>query len=73
MRNRFRIDSFVLLPERGVCLMKMLPVDFTNDRQHNQEATEFGNQTRTDSGHRRAVSHREPGRQAEDNCRYSKS
>ena len=30
--------------------MKMLPVDFTDDGQQESEATEFGNQTRTDSG-----------------------
>jgi hypothetical protein len=43
-----RVDSLDLLPARGSCLMKMLPLQIQNDGQQNREAAQFGNQTRID-------------------------
>jgi putative transposase len=50
-----RIDSPLLLPVRGRCLMKMLPVQIRHEPGLNREATELGNQTRIDRGDCRAV------------------
>ncbi len=47
-----RVDSRLLLPARGRCLIKMLPVEFRHDGRQNRKATEFGNQTRIDPGDR---------------------
>jgi hypothetical protein len=41
-----RIDSSELLPVRGRCLTKMLPVQIRHERGQEAEATEFGNQAR---------------------------
>ena len=46
--------------------MKMLPVEVRDDGQQNQEATEFGNQTRTDPGDCGALSCGRTRRQEED-------
>jgi hypothetical protein len=46
----------ILQAARGGCLMKMLPVNFTNDGQQEKEATEFDKQKRIDRGHRQTVS-----------------
>ena len=45
--------------------MNMLPVVFRHDGRQSQEATEFGYQTRTDPGHRRAVPPRHAGSEEE--------
>jgi hypothetical protein len=50
-----RVDSRLLLPARGRCLMNVLPVEFRHGGRQKREATEFGNQTRTDPGDRGAV------------------
>src|SRR5215472_15293087 len=50
-----RVDSRLLLPARGCCLIKMLPVKFRHDEGQKREATELGNQTRIDPGNRGAV------------------
>ena len=41
-----RIDSSDLLPVRGRCLTKMLPVQTWHEREQEAEAIEFGDQTR---------------------------
>src|ERR1035441_2950432 len=62
----YRVDSRLLLPARSRCLMNMLPVEFRHDGQQKREATEFGNQTRTDPGDCGAVSrHRAAGEEGD--------
>ena len=56
LRPKLRVDSRLLLPARSRCLMNMLPVKDRHDGRQNREATELGNQTRTDRGNRGAVS-----------------
>src|SRR5947209_6434060 len=51
-----RIDSRVLLPVRGRCLMKMLPAPLQDGRSQDREAIEFENQIRTTTGDCRALS-----------------
>ena len=45
--TKVRIDSRLLLPARSRCLMKMLPVWYGNNGRQ-EEATEHGQQARTD-------------------------
>ena len=66
IRTPGRIDSSFLLPARVGCLMKMLPVELHYDGQQKWETTEFGDQTRTDSGDCGTLSCRRAAGQKED-------
>src|SRR5262249_29215758 len=66
IRSGGRVDSRLLLPARGGCLIKMLPVEFRHDGRQKWEATELGDQTRIDPSDRGAVSHRGKSREEAD-------
>src|SRR5262245_13012905 len=61
----WRIDSRFLLPVRGRCLMKMLPVASLYDEAADAEATKSDDTTRADNGAARAVRRSQSKEQAD--------